>query len=129
MITSQGVDEKHHRRSARLHLLPPHRRLKVNPENVNSSAANSTTVSAPLELIYHQFPFHHAKLFLEAEIGPIPASTTFHYGQELNTWRPTLSSPPPYQVKTSFFLFPGKKDFLFFTANCLRAVAAQSPLS
>lgn len=102
---------------------------QLNPENVNSSAANSTTVSAPLELIYHQFPFHHAKLFLEAEIGPIPASTTFHYGQELNTWRPTLSSPPPYQVKTSFFLFPGKKDFLFFTANCLRAVAAQSPLS
>lgn len=92
------------------------------------STTNSTTVSAPLELIYHQFPFHHAKLFLEAEIGPIPASTTFHYSQELNTWWPPLSSQLPYQVKASF-LFPGRTFFYFFTAKCLRAVPAQSPLS
>ena len=90
------------------------------------SATNSTTVSAPLELIYHQFPFHHAKLFLEAEIGPIPASTTFHYSQELNTWRPPLSSQRPYQVK-AFFFFLGKRFFIFLQPTV--GAAAQSPLS
>lgn len=37
------------------------------------------------ELVRHQFLSHHPKLFLEAEIGPIPASMAFHYIQRMNT--------------------------------------------
>lgn len=95
-------------------LIPPASSASL-PQSESSahqfSAANSSTVFAPLELICHQFLFLSTKLFLEAEIGPIPVSTTFHYSQELNTWWPLLSSWLPYQVK-AFFL--SMRIFFFF---------------
>lgn len=105
-----GANGKHPSCSARLPLLPPTSLAQSESGPCQFSTANSTTVSAPLELICHQFLFHHPNCFLEAGIGPILCGTTFHYSQELNTWWPPLSfwsrfsSSPPVK-KTHFFIY------------------------
>lgn len=93
--------------------------------------ANSTSVSAPIELICHQFLFHHPNCFLQTEIGPISSSRTFHYDQELNTWR------PPAQLFAhisgqGFFSLPSKRDYYFFSQlskSCVFTITAPVMIS
>lgn len=87
---------------------------------------NSTSVSAPIELICHQFLFHHPNCFLEIEIGPISSSRTFHYGQELNTWRPPARLLAHISGQ-GFFSLPLKRDFFFLiqlSKSCVFTIIA-----
>ena len=89
----------------------------MNPHHFNSPQPIPPLFLLPLS----SFATNSSSIFqtvLEAEIGPILASTTFHYSQKLNTWWPPLSSRFPHQVMTSFLSL--RKSLFFFAANCLK---------
>lgn len=77
------------------------------------SAANSPTVSAPLELICHQFLFHHPNCFWRPRLSQFSPGKTFHYRQKLNTWWPPLSCRLPHEVEASFSLPAGKEGEIY----------------
>lgn len=83
----------------RLHLLPLYHWFKVFLLPLSSFTTNFSSIMP--------------NCFLEADIGPIPASATFHYSQKLNTWRPPLELPS-FHIRSKLpFSSWEKKGFYF----------------
>lgn len=122
-----GANGKHHRRSARLPLLPPHHCLKVNPEHVNSLQPILLLFLLPLSSFTSNSPSIIPNCFWRPRLGQFLQAR--HFITAKNWTHGDPRSAPGSHIRSRLPFSAWEKDFLFFTANCLRAVAAQSPLS